>query len=36
MVLDVVGRVAMGDLPDEFAFVHVERCDASVRRLDQR
>jgi hypothetical protein len=33
MILDVVGRVAMRDLPGERALVHVERRDASVGGL---
>ena len=36
MVLDVVGRVAVRDLPGERALVQIERGDASVRRLDER
>ena len=36
MILDVVGRLAVRDLPDEVALVHVERRDAAVRRLDER
>jgi hypothetical protein len=34
VVPDVVRRFAVRDLPREGALVHVERSDASVRRLD--
>jgi len=33
---DVVRRLAVRDLPRERPFVHVERRDASVRRLRER
>src|SRR2546430_3261262 len=36
MILDVVRRLAVRDLPRERPLVHVERGDASVRRLDDR
>ena len=36
MILDVVRRLAVRDLPHEIALVHVERGDAPVRRLDER
>ena len=35
MIADVVGRFAVSDLPENFTFVHVDRADASVRRLDE-
>src|ERR1043166_5895295 len=36
MILDVVGRFAMSNLPDERPLVHIERGDAAVRRFDER
>ena len=36
MILDVVRRLAVRDLPDELALVQIERRDAAVRRLDER
>ena len=36
MIADAVGRFAMRDLPDDLAFVQIDRRDAAVRRLDER
>src|SRR2546422_5240356 len=36
VILDVVRRLAVRDLPRHRPLVHVERGDASVRRLDER
>src|SRR6185295_6888293 len=35
MILDVVRRLAVSDLPRHRSLVHVERGDASVRRLHE-
>ena len=36
MILDVVGRIAMRDLPDEITFVQIDGCDPAIRRLHKR
>src|SRR5262245_50711072 len=36
VVPDVVGRVAVRDLPDDLAFVEADGADAAVRRLCNR
>src|SRR5439155_17579301 len=36
MVANLVGCFAMRDLPQDFAFVQINRTDASIRRLWQR
>ena len=36
MIADVVRRFAVRDLPEDFAFIQIDRADASIRRLRQR
>src|SRR5262245_6765205 len=36
MALDVVGSLAVRDLPKDLAALHVDRADATVRRLQER